>query len=298
MGLTTYVPLAFNANPMNINLSGYPSGGLPSSATGANREQWHGYGPIKSIDSRNMKYEASSTGGASGSPVWIYYGSTGERYLVGLNRGHHNSDNDGTGVRFVTQNRNLIRSWMQLTDCCNETTQAEKLTFEQILENRVDLNGRPIDILSPKKLRLVSASLFHRKDAVPAQYVMQWIEGEFYEWEVFHVGGEVVEDTEATGDPESGVRPPLRYLRVLQPSKRFLSPHEASILLSASQLHQRATFPVAPEAYAELDDIDPVLPPQPRRRRSVFLSHPRWKSEAAGPTDGLMSAREPTVFSQ
>ncbi|MFN3200205.1 MAG: trypsin-like serine peptidase [Bradymonadia bacterium] len=260
-GLNTYMPLKFNYNPSYINLSGYPSEDLPSSRTGATREQWFGHGDKKSKTTRKLKYEASSTGGASGSPVWVYYSSSNERYAVAINQGHTNSDNDGRGVRLVDKNKSLIRGWMDF-ECPGDIqghgfTERRRIDFDDLLVTRTDLTGQPIKIFDPGHFNLVPAPLGARFRPATSE-VMQYIEGTLYHWEEVALEDEA-EGTDLEGEILGRATPPRRFLRMVSPERRLLDPEEAAVLLSASQLWMR---PVEQNLSLDGDQALPRFVPQ------------------------------------
>lgn len=266
MGINTYMPVAFEENPGYINMSGYPSEDLPVTRTGAAQEQWRAFGDVGVYETRNMYYEATSTGGASGSPVWVFYSSTGERYIVGVNRGH-NSTWDGIGVRLVNENQTLIQEWMARS-CPNSSSLAagepSRLSFSSLLRERRTLRGDSVPLSPPGHFRVVDPP-GNPGGHGPAREVMQIIEGEFYRWQEFHAPGARAEG-DVEGSPARRGLPPTRFIRLLAPEERWLSADEAAVVLSASLLWMRPATPVNPV----IDDsgvlsVTPVRPPEPRR---------------------------------
>jgi V8-like Glu-specific endopeptidase len=102
VGLNTYMPVVFNIAPDAINLAGYPpsvQGETNSSA------MWHSLGDVTGVTDRMIYYNADTTGGNSGGPVW--------QLISGLMRivAVHAASTPG-GCRFVTQNQGIIETWM------------------------------------------------------------------------------------------------------------------------------------------------------------------------------------------
>ncbi len=267
MGITTYMPVAFEENPDFINMSGYPSENLPLLGTGVAQEQWRAFGDVGVYEARLMYYEATSTGGASGSPVWVFHSATGERYVVGVNRGH-NGTWDGIGVRMVNENRDLIESWMNRACASGSNLAASepqpKLPLRSLLQERRTLRGESIPLLPANHFRVASPA---RSPAglVPKREVLQIIEGEYYRWQEFHgPGGRASGDVEGSPMGRGGL--PTRFIRLLAPESRWLSAEEAAVVLSASLLWTRPAPPVNPvidETGAR--SVTPVRPPEPRR---------------------------------
>jgi V8-like Glu-specific endopeptidase len=148
-GITTFIPLAFEDEPDYINSAGYPSEGLPSSVAGATQEQWWAYGWVNDYTSRRMYYDATSTGGASGAGVWVFYGDTSERYLVGINQAH-NVTSDGIGTRLVSQNEDVIVGWMA-RGCPNGGLPA--LPWPVLRDTLHARDGTPITVRSAAQLK-------------------------------------------------------------------------------------------------------------------------------------------------
>ena len=267
-GITTFMTVVFEQEPSFINVAGYPSEGLPSNGRGSAQEQWRGSGAINKYESRLMYYEATSSGGGSGSPVWAFYPSTGERRLVGVNRAHSKTYN-GIGTRFVSQNEDLITGWLQ--EPCSDAARrsAARIDFSSLLRERRTLTGDPIVVRQPDAFGLVPAPQ-SLEGLVPARRVAQWIEGQFYRWEEFSPAGPNALETVDRGGALGLVRgrPPQRFIRLLEPERRVLSREEAAVLLSASMLWQREpaapTQPVyyTPPAAVQAVEVE-VAPPRP-----------------------------------
>lgn len=107
-GLGTYMPLVFNVAPSGlINLAGYPRevrGEFNSLG------MWFSDGDILGVFPRMITYDADTSGGTSGSPIWQYWPDTGYRRVIALHAMGSNSGNGGP--RLVSQNMALIEDWM------------------------------------------------------------------------------------------------------------------------------------------------------------------------------------------
>jgi V8-like Glu-specific endopeptidase len=113
VGLNTYMPLVFNIAPAPggiINLAGYPAN---VQGEGNSSAMWHSSGNVLSCVDLILYYDADTSGGDSGSPVWQYSSNTGLRYIIAVHTGGSVVKNSGT--RLVTQNQALIESWMAWT---------------------------------------------------------------------------------------------------------------------------------------------------------------------------------------
>ena len=261
-GITTFMPVVFKESPNFINMAGYPTEDLPSNQTGAGQEQWRGFGDVNRYDDRVMYYEATSTGGASGGPVWSFDGSTGQRRLVGVNRAH-SAQYDGIGVRMVQQNQDLVSSWVA-RPCAS--ARLRRVDFPSLMRERRTLSGEAIVVREPETFGLVRPPR-SLDGLTPARTVTQWIEGELYKWEEFHPArprgaGRASEGAQAEGGPQS------RFIRLLEPERRVLSRREAAVLLSASMLWLQETTPPASEreVYTPPARVRPVEPADAPRR--------------------------------
>ena len=106
VGLNTYMPLVFDiAPPIGdiINLAGYPG-----SVQGETNSQamWLSSGGVNTVTDRILYYDADTTGGNSGGPVWQL--TSGLRRIIAV----HVVSTPG-GCRLVSQNQGIIESWMQ-----------------------------------------------------------------------------------------------------------------------------------------------------------------------------------------
>jgi V8-like Glu-specific endopeptidase len=234
LGLDTYMPVAFDEQPDFINLSGYPSEDLPDTTTGATSEQWRGFGDVELYETRKMFYDATSTGGASGSPVWVHY-TSGERYVVSVNRGH-SSVYEGIGTRFVAANQNAVEGWIDRT-CSNPIAPRRAAN---LLVDGTTLRGAKIDRLPAADLNVIEPA--HPEQLVRTRSVVQYIEGQVYRWDEYSPRGE----TARRVGPDL-VAAPRRAVRLARPEARWLTADEASLLLSASTLWTKGAAPTAPQ---------------------------------------------------
>ncbi|HEY0989139.1 MAG TPA: trypsin-like peptidase domain-containing protein [Kofleriaceae bacterium] len=254
LGLDTYMPVVFDEEPGFINMSGYPSEDLPDSTAGAGQEQWRGFGDVELYETRRMYYDATSSGGASGSPVWVYY-TSGERYVVSVNRGH-SATYEGIGTRFVAANENLVESWIGHTCSSLAASRAANL-----FADGTTLRGARIERLPADQLNVMEPVLTDR--LVRTRTVVQYIEGQLYRWDEYSPRGEAARRV----GPDSFAAP-RRALHLTRPEARWLSADEAALLLSASTLWMKSAAPVAPaiDANARVDFA--VAPPTPTGRKA------------------------------
>jgi V8-like Glu-specific endopeptidase len=215
--LDTFMAVRFDYSPSLINMSGYPVEELPDSSR--TFDQWRVADNVTDVDDRQMEYDARSTGGASGAPVWVYFSETGERYIVAVNRAHSTECN-GLSCRLVWQNEDLIRSWMDW-----EPSFAEKLEAGCAFELVPIPFGGLIDFYAQNPAKLISAQLLKLVDPVqnsgqPSARVFQIIGNTFYEWEEYKLEPQ---------DPNS-----QRFLKMIKPVEQWLPVGKARVLLTAS----------------------------------------------------------------
>lgn len=109
VGLNSYMPIVFDISPSIgsiINLAGYP--GSVQGETNS-QDMWKSSGDVNTVTDRIIYYNADTTGGNSGGPVWQYIpSSVTDRRIIAV----HVVSTPG-GCRLVNQNQGLIESWME-----------------------------------------------------------------------------------------------------------------------------------------------------------------------------------------
>ncbi len=219
--IDTYMPMAFDLEVNYINMSGYPIEYLPS--TSHNGDQWRVSGSVANIWDRKLKYNATSTGGASGAPVWYYDpGAEEERRLIAVNTTHWTSC-DGGGSRLVWNNEDLItNTWLRWEPSMSEKMDAgcafEVMSVPWDALYDYTLRG---PLLHSAKLRLISAPKKAESGHKPSRRVYQYIKNNLFVWEEYYVNAR---------DPAKS----KRYLRLLEPEEQWLNVKEAQVLLTAS----------------------------------------------------------------
>ncbi|MDZ4133146.1 MAG: trypsin-like peptidase domain-containing protein, partial [Dethiobacteria bacterium] len=111
-GITTFMPLEFNHIPDRISLVGYP--GVVHSE--ASLGMWRSDGDLANYDEHCLYYEAYTTGGNSGSPVFVYNQQADTYRVIAI----HSFAYDGDlvlsgGPHFNDKNRQLIEQWLRWT---------------------------------------------------------------------------------------------------------------------------------------------------------------------------------------
>ena len=180
--ITTFMPLCFDYVSTWAHMAGYPTEETPDSAL--NRNQWIAYGDVNDVNSRTVFYDARSTGGASGSPVWNWRAGEALVEVFAINSTHTN-ECDGGGPRLMWQNEDLIRNWMRWEPTIGERMAAGCVQFGML--NFEQLVG--FFTANPKK-RLSAANAGVANPIVPpptgpSRRKMQYIERGFYEWAEF-----------------------------------------------------------------------------------------------------------------
>jgi V8-like Glu-specific endopeptidase len=111
-GITTFMPLEFNHIPEQISLVGYPGVVYDKASLG----MWRSDGDLVNYDEHCLYYEAYTTGGNSGSPVFVYNQQADTYRVIAI----HSFAYDGDlilsgGPHFNNQNRQLIEQWLRWT---------------------------------------------------------------------------------------------------------------------------------------------------------------------------------------
>lgn len=108
VGINTYMPLVFDiAAAGTINLAGYPA---EVQGEGNSRAMWHSSGNVLNNTDRILYYDADTSGGNSGSPIWQYFSDTALRHIIALHAFGGSSRNGGP--RLVTQNLPILEIWL------------------------------------------------------------------------------------------------------------------------------------------------------------------------------------------
>ena len=256
--ISTFMPLCFDYEPEWSYMAGYPTDETPDA--NLNRNQWLAFGGIIELDDRWVRYEARSTGGASGSPVWNWAWDTeGLAEVFAINSTHWNQC-DGGGPRLVWQNENLIREWMRWEPTLAQRSEAgcpgweivpwfDLVEFfqahpERMLEIEADFLGDPRVVAPPTG---------------PSRRKMQFIEHGFYEWAEYDLrpgdprSPRMIQLLEAPGVQVPGT-PWMPGMDYEPETLGFLSPEKARILLSGSA--SRASKPVTGIERLEIEAFD------------------------------------------
>jgi|GEM_PF-5338912 len=177
--ITTFMPLCFGYESDWAHMSGYPTEDTPDSAK--NRNQWIAFGDVTDTHDRWVRYDAHSTGGASGSPVWNWQANDQLVEVFALNSTHWNSC-DGGGPRLVWQNEALIRDWMRWEPSLSQKIEAGCVEWLIVpFPGLIDFfNQNPARLLEPDLLRIVNPVI--PPPTGPSRRKMQVIERGFYEW--------------------------------------------------------------------------------------------------------------------
>lgn len=121
----TYMPL-YVLNPgagTTLNTAGYPT------YVGGKRRygQWRASGPVSITpgDSRILYHRVDTSGGQSGSPMYLYNSGTNSRRVIGIQAGGIKFTSQDTttyynvATRISNGNKDLLIKWLKDTDPCN-----------------------------------------------------------------------------------------------------------------------------------------------------------------------------------
>ncbi len=107
-GIDTFMPLEFNYIPEYISLLGYPGNVRGNLTLG----MWLSEGPLVDRDEHCLYYEAYTSGGNSGSPVFVY-NETADTYRVVAIHSFASINYFSGGPHLNDKNRSLIEEWMR-----------------------------------------------------------------------------------------------------------------------------------------------------------------------------------------
>jgi V8-like Glu-specific endopeptidase len=109
VGINTYMPLVFDAAAAGtIDLAGYPAA---VQGEGNSRAMWHSSGIVLSEADLILYYDADTSGGNSGSPLWQYFPDPALMRVIAVHA--FGAVRFNGGPRLVTQNQALIQSWVE-----------------------------------------------------------------------------------------------------------------------------------------------------------------------------------------
>lgn len=109
-GINTFMPLEFNHVPEVMSLLGYPGNVRGKLTLG----MWLSEGPLVKYDEYCLYYEAYTSGGNSGSPVFVY-NETADTYRVVAIHSFASINYFSGGPHLNNKNRSLIEEWLLWT---------------------------------------------------------------------------------------------------------------------------------------------------------------------------------------
>jgi V8-like Glu-specific endopeptidase len=118
-GINTFMPLQFDYIPATVAVVGYPGfiRGAPSQG------QWLAEGIILSHDNHCLFYDAFTSGGSSGSPVFEYNVAAGTYRVIAIHSFAYENQQISGGPHLNSLNLELIESWLRWTpDLTNNPT--------------------------------------------------------------------------------------------------------------------------------------------------------------------------------
>ena len=284
MEITTFMPLCFGYESDWCHMTGYPVNNLPDSSELFN--QWVAYGDVTQTEDRWVRYDARSTGGASGSPAWNWRNDSALTDVYAINSCHWNSC-DGGGPRLMWQNEDLIRSWMQWEPSLGEKIREGCFSWEILpwsgLRDFFNVNEELR--LKPEEIRVENPVA--PPPTGPSRRYMQVIEGGFYEWVAYDLqpgnpqSNQLIQLLAAPGMdlPGEAWTPGMNFNPQTQ---GWLSIDQAIALLSGSA--GKAAAPVQGIEAVEFDLADAIAVNQPFLEE--FDSGPDFTPDGEGPLEG------------
>ncbi len=109
-GISTFMPIEYDATPGAVNIAGYPAAVQNESNS---YDMWHDFDEVigyEGTSNRIMLHRVDTSAGQSGSPVWRYNESLGSRRLVAIQV--YGSAQGNGACRLVTTIEPIISGWM------------------------------------------------------------------------------------------------------------------------------------------------------------------------------------------
>ncbi len=110
-GITTFMPLQFNQVPTSVSVVGYPGFVRGSPSQG----QWLAQGTVLFQDENCLFYDALTSGGSSGSPVFTYSPSSGTYRVVAIHSFAYENKPVSGGPHLNNLNSAQIEGWLRWT---------------------------------------------------------------------------------------------------------------------------------------------------------------------------------------
>jgi len=110
-GITTFMPLQFNHLPTSVSVVGYPGFVRGSPSQG----QWLAQGTVISQNENCLFYDALTSGGSSGSPVFTYSSSSGTYRVVAIHSFAYENKLISGGPHLNSLNSAQIEGWLRWT---------------------------------------------------------------------------------------------------------------------------------------------------------------------------------------
>jgi len=145
-GISTFMPLEFNHIPDQISLVGYPGIAGDSLTLG----MWQSDGPLLERDRFCLYYNAYTSGGNSGSPVFVY-NENADTYRVVAIHSFASEYYFSGGPHLNSNNRRLIEQWLRW-EPESDTPDQDDSEHEEDTDN--DLPGVPSISLDHSELTL------------------------------------------------------------------------------------------------------------------------------------------------
>jgi len=126
-GIDTFMPLQFNQVPTSIAVVGYPGFVRGSPSHG----QWRASGTVLSRNDYCLFYDALTSGGSSGSPVFTYNPAAGTYRVVAIHSFAFENKPISGGPHLNSLNLDQIESWMRWTPAGTAGKTAFRLALDK-----------------------------------------------------------------------------------------------------------------------------------------------------------------------
>lgn len=177
--ITTFMPLEFNVRPSYINLAGYPRRVQGEENSMA---MWHSFGRVTGIASQMLYYNADSTPGTSGAPVWAYNAFTDISRVVGVHATGGYTSN--AGPRLTYHNQGLIEDWMRWTPYPVETAHIPDTGLKQALRDALEMPTGDITVQDMEYITTLDARGMGIRDLTGLEHALNLEYLSFYDNQV------------------------------------------------------------------------------------------------------------------
>jgi V8-like Glu-specific endopeptidase len=141
-GISTYMPLQFNQIPTSVSVVGYPGFVRNSPSQG----QWLAQGTVLFQNENCLFYDALTSGGSSGSPVFTYSPTSGTYRVVAIHSFAYENKLVSGGPHLNSHNLAQIEGWLRWTPDGSDSQTSASVSLA-LDKNSLTLDVGAIEVL-------------------------------------------------------------------------------------------------------------------------------------------------------